>query len=80
MHAELYLVAFFQKYLIVLAERDAEDDGRYVFEAVDPFFPFTSLTADVKHTAACQWTALTSRGANGVTYCMLNWPIVNRVS
>lgn len=47
------LVAFFEQDLVVFAEGDAEDDGGDVFEAVDPFFAFTALAADIKHTIEC---------------------------
>lgn len=45
-----YLIGFFQKDLIVFTQRHTEDDGRNIFETVDPFLAFTSLTTHVKHT------------------------------
>lgn len=41
----------FVEHLVVAAERDAEDDGRDVLEAVDPLLAFRSLAPDVKQPA-----------------------------
>lgn len=38
--------------LVVLGQRDAEDDGRDGLEAVDPLLPFRPLPADVEHVDA----------------------------
>ncbi len=46
-----YLTALFQQDLIVLAQRNAKDDGCDVFEAVNPLFAFASLPTDIKHAA-----------------------------
>jgi len=45
---------------------------------MDPFLSLTPLAANVKHTVwelACKETY-----KRVVTYCMLSWPIVKRVS
>lgn len=76
----LHLIALFQQYLVVFAKGDAEYDGCYVFEAVNPFFSFTSLTAYVKHAASCQPSSYKREHIDDRAYCMLNWPIVKRVS
>ena len=44
-----YLITLFKKDLIVLAQGHAKYDGGYIFEAVNPFLTFTSLTSDIKH-------------------------------
>lgn len=44
-----YLTALLKQYLIVLAERNAEDDRSDVLEAMNPLLPFASLAAYVKH-------------------------------
>jgi hypothetical protein len=46
-----YLTTFFEQNLVVFAESYAEDDRRHVLEAMNPFFPFASLTANIKHAA-----------------------------
>lgn len=38
-----------EKQLIVFGNGDKEENGRNIFEAVDPLFTFRSLTTDVKH-------------------------------
>lgn len=45
-----YLATLFQQYLVVLAERDAEDDGGHILKTVYPFLPLASLAADIEHT------------------------------
>lgn len=40
--------AVFVQHLVVFGEGDEEDEGGDVFETVDPFLTFGSLTADVK--------------------------------
>lgn len=49
-HDNANLCCFFQEYLIILAQRNTEDDGCDVFKAVNPLLSFTSLAANVKHT------------------------------
>lgn len=46
-----YLTAFFQEHLVVLAESHAKYNRCYVFEAVYPFLPFTSLAPHIEHAA-----------------------------
>ena len=46
-----YLITFLQQYLIVLTQRYAEDDGRDIFEAMNPLLSFASLSTDIKHAA-----------------------------
>jgi hypothetical protein len=48
------LVGFFQKYLIVFAQCNTEDDGGDVFEAMDPFLPLTALSSHVEHATSGQ--------------------------
>ena len=43
------LINGFEEHLVVLAEGDAEDDRRDVFEAMDPFLALAPLTTNVKH-------------------------------
>ena len=45
-----YLIACFEKNLIIFAQCNAEDDGRDVFEAVYPLLAFTPLATNIKHT------------------------------
>lgn len=45
------LITSFEKHLVVFAQRHAEDDGRDIFETVDPLLALTPLPADVKHAA-----------------------------
>ena len=40
----------FVKNLIVFGHGDAEDDGRYILEAVDPFLPLGTLSTDVEQS------------------------------
>ena len=47
-----YLIAFFQKHLIIFTERNAKDNGCHVFEAMDPFLSLTALAAHIKHAIA----------------------------
>ena len=42
----------FVEHLVIAAERDTEDDGRDVLEAVDPLLAFRSLAPDVKQPAS----------------------------
>lgn len=46
-----HLIALFQKYLIILAERHAKYNGRHVLETMDPLLPLTSLAAYIEHAA-----------------------------
>lgn len=46
----IYRGFVFVKDLIVLGHGHAKYDRRHVFEAMDPFFSFRSLTADVKQS------------------------------
>lgn len=39
------------EHLVIAAERDAEDDGRDVLEAVNPLLAFRSLAPDVEQPA-----------------------------
>ena len=41
----------FVEHLVIAAERDAEDDGRDVLEAVNPLLAFRSLAPDVEQPA-----------------------------
>jgi len=50
-HEECHLVAFFQKYLIILAERHAEYNGCDILETMDPLLPFAPLAAYIEHAA-----------------------------
>lgn len=44
----------FVEHLVIAAERDTEDDGRDVLEAVDPLLAFRPLAPDVKQPAGRQ--------------------------
>ena len=46
------LITSLEQHLIVLAERHAENDGRDVFEAMNPLLTFAALASYVKH-AVC---------------------------
>lgn len=71
---EACLAAFFEEDLVVFAESYAEDDGGYVFEAVDPLLSFASLAAYVEH-AAKHMSAPVRQDVIASAYCMLSWPI-----
>jgi|SRR6267142_623445 len=43
-----YHTLIFVQHLIILAERDQEDEGSDILEAVDPLLPLASLTTDVE--------------------------------
>ena len=43
------LIRFFKKHLVVLGQRNAEDNRGNIFEAVDPLFTFGTLAANIKH-------------------------------
>ena len=43
-----YHTLIFVQHLIILAERDQEDKGSNILEAVDPLFSLASLTTDVE--------------------------------
>ena len=43
------------EHLVILGQGDEENEGRDVFEAVDPFLTFTSLASDVEE-AVCEFT------------------------
>lgn len=47
--AKTYLAALLEQDLVVLAQGHAEDDGRHVFEAVDPLLSFAPLAAHIEH-------------------------------
>lgn len=44
-----YLTALFEKYLVVLAQGNAENDRCHVLEAMNPLLAFAPLPADVEH-------------------------------
>lgn len=43
-----YSRLIFMEHLVVATQSNAEDDGRHVFEAVDPFLPLWPLTSHIK--------------------------------
>lgn len=45
-----YLITLFQQNLIIFTQRDTENNGCDVFEAMDPLLAFASLSSDIKHT------------------------------
>lgn len=47
---DAYLAALFEKYLVILAQRDAENDRCDILKTVDPFLPLASLPSNIKHT------------------------------
>ena len=44
-----HLATLLQQHLIILAERNAEDDGRDILETVNPLLPLTPLTSHIEH-------------------------------
>lgn len=46
----LYLILWLKQNLVVLGQRDQEDDRRHVLEAMNPFSSFRSLAAHVNHS------------------------------
>ena len=49
-----YLITLLEKHLVILAQRNAKNDRRNIFETVNPLFPLASLTAHVKHAVLRQ--------------------------
>ena len=48
---DTYLVSWFHKHLVVLGERDEEDDRRYILKTMYPLPSLWSLSSDVHHSA-----------------------------
>lgn len=48
-----YLILGLEQDLVVLGQRDQEDDRRHVLKAMNPFSSFRSLTANVNHSVLC---------------------------
>jgi hypothetical protein len=46
-----YLIAFLQKYLVILAESYTEDDRGDIFKTMNPLLSLTPLPADIEHAA-----------------------------
>lgn len=74
-----YLVTLLQQDLIVFTQGHTEYYWRDVFKTMYPFFSFAPLPSDIKHT---EYTHQPPNTWNEKTqsYCILNWPIVKRVS
>lgn len=77
-----YLIALLEQHLIVFTQSDTEDNGCHVLETMNPLFPLTPLASDIEHTDHIVSPGPTchEKMRFGPTYCMLNWPIVKRVS
>ena len=45
---QTYSRLVFVQHLIVFGHGDAKDDGRHIFETVNPFLSFGTLTTDVE--------------------------------
>ena len=75
-----YLTALLEQHLVVLAQRNAKDDGRHVLEAVNPLLALTPLPADIKHAAKPSVSANLGGGPPLCTHWMLSCPILNLVS
>jgi hypothetical protein len=71
MVARPYLTTFFEQNLVVFAKSHAKYDGRHVFEAMDPFLPFTSLAAYVEHAAKPVSANSTGFGTECLLYAQL---------
>ena len=49
---ETYHTLIFIQHLIIFAQTNKKDQGRDIFETVNPLLPFTTLTTDIKEAVS----------------------------